>query len=828
MFTGGREWHSTLCSPVSPGKHSPLPLSLSIKKQNRVMGMSEHETGIERIDLEDIVERIDPKNIIDKRAIQGGSATAQRVYFLSEVGYDTDYFNETAYENLLKVMGDDKELSHIIIDGAMSRLDRPEFLNKALTYWEKDERACRHASKNIKNREQYGVMSLVQRDIIRKRLKEMRARVPDARITLSLHSDDLQYTASAMLNEIMLRKGKEIGENIEQLKTTRRHQKQRRGEFQKRYDSLIGKKGKANDRRNYKRRIQTCSRKIDGVEDEIQNQYDEQRLYREKKVRPAHQYFTREFMESFVGMYREMCEELDIDFVAEETTLDLDGFRINYSHSRHKTWFPVKARDKALVKEIHGKLDILKDVDVVLESGHFGIGYKQLQKMKDHPDESNFKNQSSYDPNTEEQHVTIVMGLPFEDQKALSEYRKGRKAVRMSGGKPMSTRKIAATDRQYNGSVSGLTILTKDAEGIVGTEWIQYENFVDGSVLDQPEEYTIICASSDEHIGSPEESPIARDGWLSLFEQLVEEPSRFRGSPAIARGYINAGDIAEANSRKWDHRYHAKRDPQELMKENLTLLRKFKPDSIDEVIKLATKMTQDAMGGSVESMRVLLERAADYLESFLDPCISSRSLRWAQVCTTGNHSDAVLRDLGMRETDYYVQRLRAKGIGVNEVGQPDYHLDPTRGPERVFVGGYSNARIAHVPDYGKAIDGSTLFGPISMVVQHDPKGSGMLGVIGAAKNTGADLAIAGHTHDNRMKLTRVDDGKFQVAYRLGTLQGVSPTEKYYASSVPRTQAAQLIVMPMPGDFSEKAIPAYHLRDRGARILVERAGGDSNG
>ncbi|MBW2997187.1 hypothetical protein KY349_02485, partial [Candidatus Woesearchaeota archaeon] len=90
--------------------------------------------------------------------------------------------------------------------------------------------------------------------------------------------------------------------------------------------------------------------------------------------------------------------------------------------------------------------------------------------------------------------------------------------------------------------------------------------------------------------------------------------------------------------------------------------------------------------------------------------------------------------------------------------------------------------------------------------------------IGAGKNAGADLSIAGHTHDNRMRLYKTGDNTWSVAYKLVTLQGVSPTEKYYAASVPRTQAAHKIVMPMPGDFSEQAIPVTYLREQGRESL----------
>jgi hypothetical protein len=110
-----------------------------------------------------------------------------------------------------------------------------------------------------------------------------------------------------------------------------------------------------------------------------------------------------------------------------------------------------------------------------------------------------------------------------------------------------------------------------------------------------------------------------------------------------------------------------------------------------------------------------------------------------------------------------------------------------------------------------------MFGPINLILQHDPKGSWMEGVIGAGRSACADVALAGHTHDNKMKLYRRADNDFGVAYRIATLQGVTPTEKYY-SSLPRTQAAHVLVMSSPGDFGEQAVTAAELARIGRESL----------
>ncbi|MFH1682156.1 MAG: hypothetical protein ABIA37_00005, partial [Candidatus Woesearchaeota archaeon] len=691
-----------------------------------------------------------------------------------------------------------------------------EYLNEELSYWTRSEEECLAETENIPNKKQYKTMMEKQLHILEYRLREIKERVPQAqKIVLSIDSDDLQYTVSAMVNEMLLRGQKEISESIKTLRTERQELKNTYKQAQKDFNPELPTR----KRNALERRIKSHETKLTSLEDKIKDKEDEKKLYREKKVRPAHQYFTKRFLTKLYGKYKTLCSSLGIELITQPSQLNFDGLKIDYAHSRHRTWAVIKNREKSLLKSLHGSLDdyVKKGIDVLLESGHAGIGFKQIQKVKDCPAETNFKNQSSYSPEIGQDHLTIVLALPFEDQDRVSRFVRGGEPIRLSGGKPINTRKHAAVDRYQNGAVTGITILTKNEQGLIGTEWVQYHNFVNGSVLKQPNQYSFICASADEHIGSPEENILARDGWLALYKELLQGTS-FRGKEAQAKGYINGGDAAEANSRRWDHRYHEKRDPQKLIRENLQLLSNFKPENIEQVLQLALKMTNDARGGSVESMRVILERVADYYESFLNETLKKSDLKCAHLVTTGNHADAILRDLGLRETDFFVQRLKARGICTYEVGQPDYYQNNL--DARVFIGGYSNARILQVPDYGKDIQGKNLFGPINLVVQHDPKGHGGEGLIGAGKNVGADLSLAAHTHDSWLKVYKTRENQFSVAYKLATLQSVSPTEKYYASSLPRTQAAHCLIIPMAGDFSELALPASYLQKKGLEQLSQ--------
>ena len=100
-----------------------------------------------------------------------------------------------------------------------------------------------------------------------------------------------------------------------------------------------------------------------------------------------------------------------------------------------------------------------------------------------------------------------------------------------------------------------------------------------------------------------------------------------------------------------------------------------------------------------------------------------------------------------------------------------------------------------------------------MLLQHDPKGSFIKGLENAGRSGNTDLALAGHTHETWVHAAKKDENKIRVSYRLATLQGVSPTELAYAG-LPRTQGANVWVMPMPGVFYEETLPAQLLRDRG--------------
>ncbi|MCX6778841.1 MAG: hypothetical protein NTU97_01255, partial [Candidatus Magasanikbacteria bacterium] len=191
--------------------------------------------------------------------------------------------------------------------------------------------------------------------------------------------------------------------------------------------------------------------------------------------------------------------------VKRPSILVFGDLTIDFAHSRYATWTPARARAGQLLKSLHGKKP---KAEVVLESGHSGLGYKQYQKLITGVEETNFQNAGHYDPKVDDGHVTLVLALPFEDQSKISQFMDGGEPIRMAAGKPIGSRGYAAFQRYKNDSVSGLTTITKE-NSLVGTEWIQYQNFVDGSVLNQPKKYYFSAQKKTSWYGMVSSNSIA-------------------------------------------------------------------------------------------------------------------------------------------------------------------------------------------------------------------------------------------------------------------------------------------------------------------------------
>ncbi len=748
-------------------------------------------------------------------------AAPATVYFLSEVGYDTFMFeqeeSQRAYRNALMYMAQDPDIAGIVIDGVHTRLDRPEFLNTELTYWHMDEEAASLATQEVKNYEQLEHMFEIQMRILDERLAELRKILPQqTKIMLNIATDDLGYTISANLNELLIRKQAERSDKIEKLKI-------RAGKIKAEWKQHLEDANRYSGKRQEKEaaRAERAEKNRTAVEGQIDEMMREQRLFREKKIRPMHQHVTRELVEYITLRYGQLCEKHNVELITKEGVLEIGGIRMDYAHSRHDTPNVVKERDKALIRSLHGGLPEIakKGIDAIVESGHHGIGFSQRQKTKNGVEEMNFRNQGRYDVRSIEDIVTILMVMPFENQKVIADIMKGEYSDRFALSKPRATRKHATIDRYKNGGVTGLTFLRRSENGVLGTGWIAYNRFSDGSAAKKPSRFVGVYTTSDEHLCSPEEDRLVLLGAQADFGELAKKPSTLRGVPFVVGGYLSGGDTAEANSRKWNDRYQHRTSAEVILKRNLSLLR-LGTSGIDDLVAAQLRLMSQSMQGSTENMPTILRQVADYYGGFLAPALEHSTLRHALVATTGNHADGVLKDLGFREADFFRERNYSLAFQVGEDLPEEEFKD-----KRIWLGGYSVSRGIFIPDYGVDINGKPLFGPVGVMLQHDPKGSHHSGLVGAGRSADADLALAGHTHETWVRVSKKDEGEVRFAYRMATMQGVSATELYYAESHPRTQASNLWVMPSPGILYEETRPAVYLRAKGREqieLAVKRA------
>jgi len=350
---------------------------------------------------------------------------------------------------------------------------------------------------------------------------------------------------------------------------------------------------------------------------------------------------------------------------------------------------------------------------------------------------------------------------------------------------------------------------------MVHAEMAQFADFADGSILEQPDTYNLIMITSDEHIGAAVSIPVLRVGAREIYKLLSgDNPITIAGKPVKAVGFISGGDTAESNAGFWPDKLHDAEEPETVHSRNLERLAAYgalppvaQRDSLSGV---AMEFTSEANSGSTQSMRAILDQVASYYSGMHDVTTASGSrLRDQHVSVHGNHTDAVLRKLGMKESDTFVAIMKERGHDVFEVGVRHSDKDA-----QIKIGGGDYAHVIFVPDYGVAADGGeAVFGPVRLLVQHDPV-SGRKGHKGAGKTTNADLAISGHTHEHYVEMVNAGDNKVRFAYRAATTNGVDPTQVRYASGVPRTQGAHAVTMPKKGQLVEMTFPGHVLKAAG--------------
>ncbi|MBI2672427.1 hypothetical protein HYX16_05825 [Candidatus Woesearchaeota archaeon] len=749
----------------------------------------------------------------------------KRVYFLSEVAYDSDYFeqsekNHKTYATLLKFLAADPELTGVVVDGALSRLERPEFLNEELTYWSKSLDDCADATKAIPNRQQYQHMAEGQFKILDKRLEELRRTLPKAKLVLNVFNDDVQYTASALVHEILVSAGGSKDE-LDKIRGGKAALTAKRTALKAEYRTLEDKPGMRDQRENIKRKITRVDHKLAAIFVEEGAKEEQVAIFtRPKKCRPIHQYTKQLVINELFDKYKEVCQKHKIELVTKDSVLDFKGFKIDYSHNRHDTWTPLKERHKNFADGTHGRAEDFEGLDAVVESGHHGKGHKTLQRLEISEPEINFIQWGAYNGEVSSKNITLFSVPPFEDQAELRKYLTGDKPERMGGGKPGGSTNHHAIKRLVKGGVSGLGMLRKDADGQVHSEMIFMQNFIDRSVLIQPDVYNIVGWTSDEHIGAKESLPILRDGFFALYKILAaENPVRVRGRPVRMVGYGSGGDTAENNAGNWPDKSHDMKDPHEVIRESrfkLSNLARCKPSELeDKIFDLSVQIASEASTGSVQSLRIIKDWVAEYYGRFLEENLNNKSrLEHVHVSTTGNHADSVQRRIGEKESDHFVRDvIKGMKLGVYEVGVRNPPKDA-----RVYLGGGDCAHVLFMPNYGAAKDGGKpLFGPVRALLQHDPE-QGEKGLDGAGASVTADIEMAGHTHEHYVKMVNAGDNKGRFSYRFGTINGVDPIQIRYASSVPRTQSAHAFTIPKRMELIEFTFPAYLLKNLGVAQL----------
>ncbi len=814
--------------------------------------------------------------------------TPLRFTWLSEVAFDSDLFNPEPFENWKKKMSRYKDLAAVFIDGAVTRPDRPEVLCDDITFWFKSEEECEMEAKDPNNRK-YMTLLDKQLDILETHFKEIRKALPGVSLYYQLPSEGLQDAVSTIVNQVLVqRKEEAIGaikkykadkqqleheykgklkeydhvvDDTEKLLQEMRTMQEKIGELeamiaapeQHNVDAAHLKSAKAEKRKlekehlakqkayeqqeikkaqlaeewaNYERKIKEAELLLDLPTKQKQG------LSRPNKRHPAHQFTTTQIVQHIMDKYKKVCDAAGVTLLRYSTEIvTIDGVTLKIMNRIDPlSWAVLKHPEKRLRDIVLA--DQKKNIDVVAISGHYGTGYKCSQRLRYSVAQVNHEVRK-FDASLDDKVRIGLTVLPFEDGEKAQRYLDGKEPERLGGGIPRGTRSHAAFTRRKYGGHSGATIITRTEDGVIGTEWIPYKDFVTGKILDQLDTNSVIYVTSDEHIGSPEEDRLGLDGVKAVYASHVKNPTTFDGKPAFARGFINGGDGTEANSKKWTYRQEHRADPDQDFKEieeKLFSLDQKDPLAIVETTKwLANKIHT----GKINSMNVMETHFANYVMDNFEQTLQYSPLQAASIVIPGNHADDVNHETGKNELNLLVARVREREWQLHDERKekmPVYVVgedgEKERREARLLAGGYDIARIINLDDYGKAVDGSYLFGPINIVLHHDPKGSGFSGLEGIGRKVGADLAIAGHTHETWVKLYGDTPNEFSIAYRVATMQNPGPVELLFASGPPRTQAGHRFMIPeqgiFHGHFYEETLPIAYLRAEGERALRDEA------
>lgn len=756
------------------------------------------------------------------------------VCFVSEVGFGTEFFTEVAWQNLLKFINLNPDIKVVVVDGAISRMNRPEVLNEFLTYWKKTREEAEEINNRIPNNEQYQILLRKMMELVNKRMEELKKKCPQVKVVLCECTDAMQHSFTFTLNYLLLVQSNNLGQKIKDVSGKINEKKAKCVNIKDRRKRYESKTSKAAQKMVTKLNVDLETYEAEIVREKTERDgliAEKQELYRVNKISPLHQVVTVELTNQILGELKQICDKLGVVFLPEPTTLVVGALAIPYAHSRHSTWEVSGNRPDALLKSFFGVMDgyvneILEATgarEVVVVESHHGSGWKHTQRTGYQTDTLNFSDIASFGSSVKEKHLHFLIPPTFEDQKKVDEFIDGHRIDRLgAAGKATGSRNSEAIERRKKGGVTGIAVLTYNPELGVGTQFVQYKKFKDGSALIKRAEYPAIVLSSDEHIKSVFEDLAARRGLIALAKRLADSGFSFRGGRAFMRGYINGGDTGEANKEGWHHHPEHSVDVEQVAKEIAGELAGVDKKDPDAIARLAVKFANYGLSGSAENMDDILDAVGEYLMEFFRIGLACSNLKYIVSVVPGNHIAGIFSRHGIKELAYFIQKIKGSGLKVFETGRPGLSVNNSDAKMRSAIGGYETAFSLCIEKYGLDKDGKVMFGPIKLFLIHNPKGNGMTGIVGAGKNAVANLVISGHTHDTYVKLWFTAPNEWSVAYRAATLQRISPTEVLYASSVPRTSAAHLFVMPTPGDFSEFTLNINYLRTLGVEALLKVA------
>ncbi|MDP3734364.1 MAG: hypothetical protein Q8R37_03975, partial [Nanoarchaeota archaeon] len=237
---------------------------------------------------------------------------AVSVGFISEVYFNSRFFNEHDYRNLLQHFKD-SGVKYIVMDGVASRIDRPEFLKEEVTYWGKDYEQCVIATKEIPNREQYQVLMNAAEHDFDHGLSLTKKVLPDVKIVVNIFDDDMAFSSSELEKEILVSAGG-AKDDIIQLKGGVDFWKEEVRGFEedlKQVKDLEGgwrKRGRAKDLIN--RKIARREHNIAMQKESIEEKEDAAAIFtRPKKARPIHQYTRGQIKDQILTNFQEICQK---------------------------------------------------------------------------------------------------------------------------------------------------------------------------------------------------------------------------------------------------------------------------------------------------------------------------------------------------------------------------------------------------------------------------------------------------------------------------------------------------------------------------------------